>query len=79
MSVSDFFLKLLYFEKRELERVKAIEILIRAQTHLLLQIQSKDKIDMNKFWPLSELDIKEIENPIYDIEKIQEITKKVWG
>lgn len=77
MSVSDFFLKLLYFEKRELERIKAIEILIRAQTHLLLQIQSKDKIDINKFWPIGEQE--KIIEPIYDIEKIEELTKKVWG
>lgn len=77
MSVSDFFLKLLYFEKRERERFKAIEILIRSQTYLLLQIQSPEKIDINKYWPLGE--VEEFEKPTYDIEKIQEQIKKVWG
>ena len=77
MSVSDFFLKLLYFEKRERERFKAVEILIRSQTYLLLQIQSSEKIDINKYWPLDKAE--EFEKPTYDIEKIQEQIKKVWG
>jgi hypothetical protein len=76
MTVSDFFLKLLYFNKMEQERLKGFEAIIRAQTHFLLQIQSKSTIDMNKLWPLEEQEVKEAK---YDLSKVNEVIKKVWG
>lgn len=82
MEVSDFLLKLLYAEKRERERLQAVEMIIRAQTLLLLQIQVKEKVNIDQLWPVDTGEEQDAAPQGIDKERlraIQETIKKVWG
>lgn len=82
MEASDFLLKLLYAEKRERERLQAVEMIIRAQTLLLLQIQVKERVNIDQLWPVDTEAEQDAAKQGIDTERLralQETIKKVWG